>query len=146
MPTANDHIKRSLYLIGASSPIKPASPEILAECLVTFNDMVEQWSSIGYEVYLTKAATLGSEVYNEEWASPVIQYTLAVMCAPICQVDVPPAVAARQMELMTQLQRTTRLNALDPDRVKADSRLPVGSGVDRGRYDDRRFFGVPNDD
>ena len=140
MPTANTHIERALYLIGASSPIKPASPEIKDQCLTTLNDMEARWAKQGYETGLVKAASLGSEVYNDEYFNPDIQYTLAIECAPICRVPVPPEVAKRQAELMRELLETTALQALVPEPVRFDSRLPRGSGVTRERADISRFY------
>lgn len=140
MPTANTHIVRALYLLGASSPIKPASPEIKDQCLITFNDMEANWAKQGYETGLIKAASLGAEVYNDDAYNAVIQYTLAVECAPICRVSVPPEVAKRQAELMRELMETTKLGALVPVAVRYDSRLSRGSGVTRERADISRFY------
>ena len=140
MPTANTHIERALYLIGASSPIKPASPEIKDQCLTTFNDMVSRWAKQGYETGLVKASSLGSEVYNDDYFNPVIQYSLAVECAPICRVPVPPEVFKRQSELARELLETTALEALVPDPVQYDPRLARGSGVTRERAYISRFY------
>lgn len=141
MPTAETHITRALYLLGASSPIKPASPEIKSECLKSFNDMVERWGREGNEIYLTRADVLGDEVNNDEWANAAIQYCLAVEIAPICRVPVPPDVMARQKELMRDLVATSRMEALVPNDCAKDSRMPLGSGVVRGRVDVTRFEG-----
>ena len=140
MPTANTHIERALYLIGASSPIKPASPEIKAQCLISFNDMVARWAKQGYETGLVKASALGSEVYNDDYFNPVIQYSLAVECAPICRVPVPAEVMNRKAELARELLETTALEALVPDPVRYDTRLSRGSGVTRERADISRFY------
>lgn len=144
MPTAIEHINRALYLIGASSPIKPSSPETIEIARQTLNDMAYRWADQGIEVGLLEADMPGEEVQSYEWASPAIQYSLALELADILQVEAPPSVSLRQVQFFEEMRRRVRLCAVVPRRVQMDGRLPRGTGNDRGRRYGRRFYPDPH--
>jgi hypothetical protein len=141
MPTAIEHMRAGLGLIGQDSIIMPAPPDILARCRVVLNSMIARWVNNGIEIEVIPAPVPGDEVYNDDWATPAIQYNLAVMMAPECRVACPPEVTKMAGDLYAEMLERTRLLRVSPNRSVPDGRLPVGSGNDRGGAYITRFYG-----
>ena len=139
--TVEHHIKRALQLIGATSPIRPAPAETIQTALSVYNDMIARWFSEGIDVGAAQTETVGDDAQNDQWASPAIQYSLAIEVAPLLQIEASPGVIARASTLFVEMRSRVRLKEVDPSRVEPDGRLPYGSGNTRGRRYGRRFYG-----
>ena len=140
MAKAIDHINAALQLLGVSSAIRPAPPQMIATALSVYNDMIARWVEDGIEVGAIQVTAPGEETQNYQWAASSIQYSLAVEVAPRAQVDVPSAVLAGQVRLYAEMRERARLGEVIPGRAKVDPRLPVGSGNSRGGRYSRRFY------
>ena len=141
MPTAIQHIKGALGIIGQESNIMPAPPEMYQRGLSVLNSMIARWINNGIEIEIIPADIPGNEVYNDEWATPAIQYNLAVMMCPECNITVTPDVLALARSLYAEVVERTRLYKTLPQRSIPDGRLPIGSGNDRGVLNAPRFYG-----
>lgn len=126
------HVTAALELIGASSPIKPASPEIIARVKDALNQMIASWVNKGIEVGVIQNTTPGNEANEDDWAALAIRYNLAVLAGPICRIDVPPAVTLKAMELYEEMRSATRLTRVSPASLQCTGRFPRGSGNGRG--------------
>ena len=142
MPTAIEHVKAALSIIGQNSPILPAPPDMLQRGLSVFNTMIARWVTVhGMEFEVQRADVPGDEVYNDEWATPMIQYNLGVLMCPECNITATPDVVQLADNLLREGVEYTRLLRCTPGRSMVDTRLPIGSGNDRGVLRAPRFYG-----
>lgn len=132
MASTISHVTAALELIGASSPIKPASPEIIARVKDALNQMIASWVNKGIEVGVIQNSTPGNEANEDDWAALAIRYNLAVLAGPICRVDVPPVVAMKAVELYEEMRSATRLTRVAPVSLQRSGRFPRGAGNGRG--------------
>jgi hypothetical protein len=126
--TAIDLITPALYLNGASSPINPASQELKNLTFTALVDMLVEWAALNINLGIAIPTNPADELNNPPDTNQVIQYQLAILSAPLFQLDAPYSVKSKGAVLYTNLLTTYAPHPLPewPDT------LPVGSGNMRG--------------
>lgn len=138
MSTAATLIKKALFLNGASSPINPATPELIQMTFDALVDMLVEWAALNINLGITIPTNPADEINNPPDTNQVIQYQLAVLSAPIFRLDAPITVKGKAASLYTALLTTYAPHPL-PEWTDT---LPVGSGNSRGTKP-RVYFPTP---
>lgn len=128
MATAISRVTRALFLNGASSPINPASPELIQIAFEDLVSMLINWAALNINIGVTIPENQTDELNNPPDTDLVIAYQLAVLSAPDFQLEAPRAVKSKALMLYNGLLTTYAPHPLPewPDT------LPVGQGNMRG--------------
>ena len=138
MSTAIYQITRALNLNGAASPINPASPELNQYAFEALVDMLIEWASLDIDLGITIPTNKTDELNNPTDTNQVIQYQLAILSAPLFQLDPPSRILGKAAQLYTNLLTTYAPHPL-PEWTDT---LPMGAGNTRGTKP-RVFFPTP---
>lgn len=137
MSTAISRVQRALFLNGASSPINPASSELIQLAFEDLVSMLINWASLNINIGVTIPENQADELNNPPDTDLVIAYQLAVLSAPTFQLEASRATRSKALMLYNGLLTTYAPHPLPewPDT------LPVGEGNMRGTKP-RVFFPV----
>ena len=143
MSTALERVTNALFILGATSPIKKARPEIFNLTFDTLVTMLKLWSSQGISTGLTIPAVIGDELDEPAQIDFAIDFNLAVTVAPYLQKIASPEASSKASSTMQSLR--TQFTA-QPITLYPNS-LPLGSGntgpSSRQSPIGRNFFGEP---
>ena len=138
MATAISLVTRALFLNGASSPINPATPELVQLAFQDLVDMLVEWAALNINLGVTIPENPADEINNPPDTNQVIRYQLAVYSAPTFKIQAPMDVKTQSDILFTRLLTTYSPHPL-PEWTDT---LPIGSGNTRGTKP-RVFFPTP---
>lgn len=124
MSTANFRINKALNLIGATSPIKEARPEIFNTTFEILVSMLELWKSQSIDTGIIIPTEIGDELEEPLSTSLTIDFNLAVTIAPYLLKEPSPFVSAKAAQLM---QTMRIVYSPLPETIYPDV-LPIGSG------------------
>lgn len=121
----------SLYSIGVTSDVNPASPEILNVAFNTFIFWITWMKKNGIDIgvdYDNLPTDMGSELGNNPDSDFPLSTAFAVWVAPIFQVPVPAATKTVADAAMNSLYA----EAMRPQFPEYPDTLPIGAGNMRG--------------
>jgi hypothetical protein len=124
MSTALERVNNALFILGATSPIKKARPEIFNLTFDVLVTMLKLWSSQGISTGLTIPAVIGDEMEEPAQIDFAIDFNLAATVAPYLQKVLSPEASSKASTTMQSLraQFTVQPITLYPNS------LPLGSG------------------
>ena len=124
MSTANKRVERALNLLGATSPIKKARPEVINLTFETLVEMLEYWGSQNINTGITIPQVIGDELNEPPQISMTIDYNLAITVAAYVQKTASQDVTDKAIELMEKLRRQYS----PQPQTKYPDTLQLGSG------------------
>jgi hypothetical protein len=139
MSTAQSLIDKALFVMGASSPMKPAQPEMYQQGLDGLIDMLSRWGNLNTNLGITIPSSLTTEINNPLGTDGAIYYTLAKELCPLFQKALGRDVLDMQARLFEDL--LTVYNPLPLPQYP--STLPVGQGNRLSGYD-RAYYPQPD--
>lgn len=124
MSTALVRVTNALFILGSTSPIKEARPEIFNLTFDTLVTMLKLWSSQGISTGLTIPAVIGDEMDEPAQIDFAIDFNLAVTVAPYLQKIASSETSAKASQGMQALR-----TQFSPQPVTLyPNTLPLGSG------------------
>lgn len=124
MSTAQVLIDKCLFAMGASSPMKPAQPEMYQQCLDGLASMLSKWSNLNISLGVTIPTALPDELNNPDGTDEAIYLTLAKQMAPMFQKVLGRELLSAQKEAFNDLMTIYSPSPLP----QYPSTLPVGQG------------------
>jgi hypothetical protein len=124
MSTANVRVNRALNLLGATSPIKKARPEVINLAFEVLVEMLNLWTAQNIALGLTIPTVIGDDIEEPSETVLAIDFNLAVTVAPYLFKDPTPAVINKARQTMQAMR--TEFVAL-PATLYPNT-LPLGSG------------------
>jgi hypothetical protein len=141
MSTAATLIKKALFLNGASSPINPASPELIQLTFEALIDMLVDWDALNINLGVTIPTNQTDEINNPPDTNQVIQYNLSVISAPLFRLEAPMNVQARALSLYDDMQITYSVNPVS----YLPTTLPIGTGNQQNVNGARYYWNQPDE-
>jgi len=125
MSTAQERVNSALELLGATSPIKVASPEVINKTFDVLVSMLELWNSQSIGITgLTLPTDIGDELNEPPQVQLAIDFNLAITAAPYIR-KIPTA--ETRMKAKSTMQQLRNQFSPKPTTIFPDV-LPVGSG------------------
>jgi hypothetical protein len=135
MSTAQTLIDKCLFAMGASSPMKPAQPEMYQQCLDGLGSLLTKWSNLNISLGVTIPTSLTDELNNPVGTDEAIYLTLAKQMAPTFQKVLGRELLSQQKSEFSDLMTVYSPSPLP----QYPSTLPVGQG-NRLSGRDRAFY------
>lgn len=121
MTTAIKHIERAMFMLGVSSPINKADPQIVNECFTSLKDFIAELDAAGHDTGAVIPETADEQMHNYEWSNTLIQSNLAVNIVNLFpNIELPAKVARTANRTMRELRTRTALDKYAPIEKKSE--------------------------
>ena len=124
MSTALVRVTNALTLLGSTSPIKKARPEVFNASFDVLVSMLQLWNSQNIGTGITIPSAIGSELAEPSQIQLAIDYNLAVTLAPYLQKTVTLEISAKAKQTMQAM----RTQFSPRGRTSYKNTLPLGAG------------------